>query len=359
MNILILTGSFGMGHNSAAYAIAEKIKAQYDDANIHVEDLFSETLKMNNYSFPYYLFVKYGKSLYNYAYRLTEDSGVVTKLPFNTYFLHVLHKLVDRSGADLIISTYSGCSKVVSEYKLLTGSDVPFFSCITDVALHATWLQPGTDLYFVAAPATKDELAAKGVDPERIVVSGVPVRGEFERVKKSPAPRAEKRLLIMGGGLGLLPKTKDFYEAVNRLPGVKTTVLAGKNEKLFKCLDGKFEHIEVLPFVDDMPRVMSEADLLLSKPGGITMFEAISAELPLLIFPPFLQQEMKNGDFIVENGIGDVLPDDEGAWVEKIREMLSGDGRLARVRENMRALKTIFDEDALLGAIRKVERQCA
>jgi len=359
MNILILTGSFGMGHNSAASAIAEKIKAQYANANIVVEDLFSETLKMDNYSLPYFLFVKYGKSLYNFAYRCTEDSGVVTKLPFNTYFLHVLHKLINKSHADIIISTYSGCSKVVSEYKRKTKSDVPFISCITDVALHGTWLQPGTDLYLVAAPTTKDELVAKGVHPQQVVVSGVPVRDEFERVSAKKVPGGEKRLLVMGGGLGLLPSTKDFYEEINRLRGVKTTVITAKNDKLFKALDGKFENIKVLPFVDDMPKYMREADLLLSKPGGITMFEAISAELPLLIFPPFLQQEIRNGDFILENGIGDILPQDEEAWAKKIEDMLWDSEQQTRICESMRALKSSFDERAILRAIGDYQRQCA
>lgn len=348
-----------MGHNSAASAIAEKIKAEYEDANIFIEDLFSETLKMNNYSLPYSLFMKYGKSLYNFAYRCTEDSGVVTKLPFNAFFQHVLRKLINKSGADIIISTYSGCSKVVSEYKQMNKSNIPFISCITDVALHGTWLQPGTDLYLVAAPATKEELIAKGVHPQQICVSGVPVRDEFERVSARKALGGEKRLLIMGGGLGLLPSTKDFYEEINGLAGVKTTVITGKNDKLFKTLDGKYENIEVLPFVDDMPRYMKEADLLLSKPGGITMFEAISAELPLLIFPPFLQQEMKNGQFILDNGIGDILPDDEGAWAKKIVNMLGDCSQQASIRESMRGLKKTFDERALLHAIGKYERQCA
>ena len=228
VNILILTGSFGMGHNSAANAIAEKIKTGYEDANIYVEDLFSETFKMHNYSYPYFLMIKYGKSLYNFAYRYTEDTGVVTKLPFNTYLLHVLRKRIEKSGVDVIISTYSGCSKAVSDYKQMTGSKIPFISCITDVALHGTWIQPGTDLYLVAAPTTKEELIGKGVDAKQIIVSGVPVRSEFEKFGANEAPNNERRLLVMGGGLGLLPKTKDFYEGINELSGVKTTVFAGK-----------------------------------------------------------------------------------------------------------------------------------
>ena len=89
------------------------------------------------------------------------------------------------------------------------------------------------------------------------------------------------------------------------------------------------------------------------------MFEAISAELPLLIFPPFLQQEMKNGQFILDNGIGDILPDDEARWAKKIGDMLEDGAQQAGIRERMRTLKNTFDESALLRAIGKYERQCA
>ena len=45
---------------------------------------------------------------------------------------------------------------------------------------------------------------------------------------------------------------------------------------------------------DAMKRYMAQADLILSKPGGITLFETICSELPLLAFSPFLQQEINN-----------------------------------------------------------------
>lgn len=54
----------------------------------------------------------------------------------------------------------------------------------------------------------------------------------------------------MGGGLGLMPRKDSFYEALNALPGVHTTILTGKNQKLYDRLAGKYENIEVVAFTD-------------------------------------------------------------------------------------------------------------
>ena len=62
----------------------------------------------------------------------------------------------------------------------------------------------------------------------------------------------DKQLLIMGGGLGLLPKGDAFYEALNGVPGLSVTVIAGKNKKMYKKLHGKYENIRVLGFTEDV-----------------------------------------------------------------------------------------------------------
>ena len=359
MNLLILTGSFGMGHNAAAAAIAESIIAERNGTKVYVEDLFNKTLKSQKYNLPFGLMVKYGKGLYNFVYRNSQDAELFKRLPFHRYLLHCLQELIDQSGADVIVSTLPYCSKIVSEYKRSRRSAIPLITCITDVSSHCEWLHPHTDYYLVAAPQLKDELVRKGVEARRVLVSGIPVRAEFQKDGERTGTRPERRLLMMGGGLGLLPKAKGFYEGLNRLHGVRTTVITGKNVKLYKALAGKYENIEVLAYVQDVSRHMKGADLLLSKPGGITLFEAIAAELPLLLFPPFLQHEFKNGEFILANRIGAMLPGNPKAWVRAIRDILREEDGRARMRENMRSLKAELDASALIRVLERYGRQCA
>ena len=359
MNVLILTGSFGMGHNAAASAIAEYIGAEMKDSVLFVEDLFLKTLKSRMYNASFDLVVKYGTYLYNFVYRNSQDSGMVAKLPFHRQFVYCLQDLIKKTRADVILSTFPYCSKIVSDYKCSGKCSIPLITCITDVSSHCEWLHPQTDFYLVAALHLREDLIRKGVESWRIVVSGIPVRQAFQKKGRHVESNREKKLLMMGGGLGFLPKAGSFYDELNRLNGVKTTVITGKNRKLYKSLVGKFENIEVLAYVHDIPAYMKNADLLLSKPGGITVFEAIAAELPLLIFPPFLQHEVENGEFIIENGMGEMLPIHQRAWAYTIRDILNDGEKQMRIRENMRAFTAGLDMGALTRILDRYYRLCA
>ncbi len=357
MNIMILTGNFGMGHTSAANAVAEQLRAEFEDDNICVIDLFENAFNTRFYNIPFRLMINKGKFFYNKVYRRTEDTGKKKRLPFSGHFCQSLEELIAENEADLIISTLWSCSQIVSEYKQLTGSQIPLITYITDVVSHNEWIQPGTDYYMVAAPKVKDELISKGVDAGRILVSGIPVRSAFAGCNREADAKQEKRLLIMGGGLGLLPKSKAFYEEINRLSGVKTTIITGNNSGLYNALYGHYENIEVLGFVNNVHEYMENATLIISKPGGITLFEAISSELPMLVFSPFLEQEIRNGEFINENGIGEALPKDPSLWTKKIGELLGDREKLNDIRTNMRSFKGLLDENALYSLVEYFEMQ--
>lgn len=359
MNILILTGSFGMGHNAAADAVAERAERELQNASITVADLYSYAFNSQKYNVFFRLMIKGGKRVYNYVYIHTADSRRGRKLPFQKMLLRGLGELMDATHPDVIVSTLWSCSKTVSDYKRLTGKGIPLITCITDVSSHSEWIHPGTDFYITAAPAVKNELIKKGIESGRIIVAGVPVRSGFKASAARETPPAGKKLLIMGGGLGLLPKNEAFYEALNTLKNVKTTVITGSNASLYKALHGRYENIEVLGFVEDVPKYMGEADLLVTKPGGITVFEAIASELPLLVFRPFLGQEKRNSELILENKMGAVLPADPVQWVPAIRAALADEPFLDSSGTHMRAFKALLDEDALQRLLRQYERQCA
>ena len=201
----------------------------------------------------------------------------------------------------------------------------------------------------------------KGVEPERILVTGIPVKPEFQAPPRRGGER-ERRLLIMGGGLGLLPRKDSFYEALDALPGVRTTLITGGNQKLYDRLHGRYGHIEVLGFTDKVYEYMARADLLLSKPGGITLFETITSELPILAWEPFLQQEINNARFITRYQIGRTASKEPEACIEAIKRLLYDDRALERMSRNMRALKGRLEGDALarrLSALIQAEGVCA
>lgn len=355
MKILILTGKFCMGHWSASQSLAQQLRDAYPGAQVHIEDLV-------DYSMPeiaravykgYNLLVTYGPAFFNAYYKLTENAPA--RLCFPGYFVEKLEELLRETEPDAVVATHPFCAQVVSRYKEVSGDSLPLLTCVTDISAHSEWICGGTDCYMVGSGEVRDKLAEKGVDPARIRVTGIPVRAEFlaprRRARRVRGTNGPRRLLIMGGGLGLMPRQDSFYEALNALPGVETTLITGNNRKCYERLAGRYEHIEVLGFTDQVCAYMGRSDLVLSKPGGITTFEALFSELPMLAWEPFWEQERKNARFLVERGIGRVAGKESGKCLEAIRELIYDDLALEGMSANMRRLKGLLEQEHLSGIV--------
>lgn len=339
MNILILTGKFGLGHWSAAQSLRQKILEE-GGSRADVVDFIAYALPGTSEAVyrSFSLLVTHGSSIYNTYYKLTENLDGEARPLLERHFLDKLEELLEENRPDAVIATHPLCARLVSRYKWETGRPLPLITCITDLTAHSEWLAQGTDLYLVGAPGLIAPLRAKGVAANKIVATGIPVKGEFARV---PSRRGgeKRRVLLMGGGLGLLPRRARFYEELNALRGVETTIIAGNNHKLRQRLEGRYEHIEILGYTDRVYDYMAQADLLLSKPGGITLFETIASELPILSWEPVLQQEINNGRFMTRMGLGAVAAMGVEDCVSVVEELIYGGGTLEWMAGNMRSLK--------------------
>ena len=131
------------------------------------------------------------------------------------------------------------------------------------------------------------------------------------------------------------------------MPGVHTTIITGRNQKLYDRLVGKYENIRVIGFTDRVYEYMAWADLVLTKPGGITMFESIFSELPILAWEPFLEQEKNNARFLVKRGLGRVAAKESDECLAAIRELIYDDDTLADMSARMHALKEQLEQESV------------
>ena len=363
MKILILTGKFGMGHMSAAQTIKAQLEEQLG-AEVLLVDLVQYVLE--EYSAGLYraygAFVKRSSSVFNWLYKSTDKGSLQGKLPWERTLAQAVAELVETTGADMLIATHSASVMAASAYKRRYGVKLPLITVITDIVSHSNWITAESDWYLAATPFSRDFLVQKGIAPERVLVGGIPVKPIFKNLPRKKTSGGTRRLLIMGGGCGLLPKDKAFYEALNRLPQVETTILTGNNHALLAQLDGAYAHITAQAFTDEVPKLMAEADVIISKPGGLSVFEAIYAEKPLLLFPPKLEQEKRNGRYMQESGMALLLPSEGQAMAEAIGRALADEVGLKRLARQMRRLKAELDEKALVKCVaryyRKEQIQC-
>lgn len=349
MNILILTGKFGMGHVKCAEAISEEIHASNADASITTVDVM-------DYLFPHFskaiykgfsLLVTRLPGMYNH---LNHAAGKHAGVPMKKAIAAKLDKLMAHTKPDLIISNLPVCSKYISAYKELRVCTQPLFTYITDITVHEEWIADKTDLYFVGDETTKNALVSKGVPAKKIIVSGIPVSRVFKQetcsvgqphchgscVEKKDSEKVQ--LLIMGGGLGLIPGGDRLLKILNNEDKLGVTLIAGKNHRLEKRARRKYENIDVIGYTDKVADYMAKADLIITKPGGITTFEAIASLTPMYIVDPFLEQEMGNARFIESKNIGRVVNSNETDIAADLIKIAGNRILLETMKDNMKKL---------------------
>ena len=340
-----------MEHVKCAEAITEEIYASQPDASVTTVDVM-------DYLFPHLskaiykgfsLLVTKLPGMYNH---LNRAAGKHAGVPMKKTIAAKLDRLIAETQPDLIISNLPVCSKYISAYKELRVCTVPLFTYITDITVHDEWIADKTDLYFVGDESTGNVLISKGVSAEKIVVSGIPVKRVFksafkdgtlkDQEKADTGTHTKKRLLIMGGGLGLVPGGSRLLKRLNEETCFEVTLIAGKNRSLEKRARRKYKNINVVGFTDKIADYMAAADLVLTKPGGITTFEAIASRTPMYIADPFLEQEMGNARFIESKNIGRVVWSRDCDVASDIINFLKDTALIDTMKENMAKLCQSF-----------------
>ena len=184
-------------------------------------------------------------------------------------------------------------------------------SVVTDFEAHALWMDACVDLYCVAAEETKARLVARGAAPEDVVVTGIPISARFsaklnpKAVRKSLGLRDDLPvLLVPSGGFGMGPVGEILAELDKVERPFQSVVVTGRNEELRRELaaQDRKHPTHVLGFATNMHELMAVADLIITKPGGLTSSEALAMGKPLFILNPIPGQEAANSDFLLEHG---------------------------------------------------------
>ena len=219
-----------------------------------------------------------------------------------------LDLLFEKDDVDIIISTFPACSQYLSMYKKMRNNHTPLYTYITDLGVNEEWISEKTDMYFVGSEKTKQSLINKNVPYEKIIVSGIPVRMEFkEKINKLHKKKDKKEILVMGGGLGLIPCSIDLLKNISENKDIEVTFIAGKNKKLLEKIKMSCPKINAIGYTDKVSYYMRKSDLIITKAGGITLFESIFSETPIYVIKPFLYQEIENAKYIEDTGIGKVI----------------------------------------------------
>lgn len=231
---------------------------------------------------------------------------------------------------------------LLSPLKISGAVAVPVVGVLTDFGVHALWEQPGIDHYCVASADMVAPLRAAGVKDSRIWVTGIPLMPGFHHQPSMTEARQALGLeplravvLLLGGGLGLgLEAVAKQVLAIGT--EAQLLVVAGRNRAVLKSLaplTAASPLVRVYPWTECMELFMRAADVVVGKPGGLTVAEAMACGRPLVATRALRGQEGFNVHFLEAHGVGCLAP--EEALGATVAALLANRQQLARMQERI------------------------
>lgn len=317
MKITIIHASAGQGHKRCAEAIFDSIK-QNTSHQVGIIDALDYTnfLFKFFYTKGYAFLVMHFPAVWGFFYRLTDNpaSRFINSLFrfFNKNLNSIrLRNYLKKENPEIIISTHFFANEVVSIFKNENLISSRLVCVITDYQVHYYWLASRVDAYVVASDISKKQLMNLGIKEDKINIMGMPVDTRFlQRLNKEEIcqklnlnPSQFSVLVVTGAfGFGLIEKIVDLIIEED----VQLLVVCGNNIKLMRKLSENQakESLKVFGLVNNMHELMSVADVIITKPGGLTTSEALAKNLPMIFVAPIPGQEINNALFFKEQGLG-------------------------------------------------------
>ena len=354
MRILIFSASTGGGHKRAAAALEAKIKSLSPETEVKVVDAMKAIGKVydktvcNGYHF---MATKIPK-VYGECYKITDRKTLVYKavMKSNTLMSDKLLDTINEYAPDAIIICHPFVTTMISRLRRKGKTDVKAISLITDYDAHRTYIVPHIDAYVLAEPHMAKKLIEEyGVDKDIIYPFGIPIFDRFtEPFSKEDICKREgldpnvPTVLLMAGSFGVTGVLNFYKQLAEKAENIQFIVITGRNKRLYSHLEelveemGMQDRTKLLYFIDNVEDYMHVSDIIVTKPGGLTVTESLACSLPLAIYSAFPGQERCNADFLTDEGVAVLLDNKNGA--EQIIELLNSPEKLSRMKEKCKRL---------------------
>lgn len=365
--ILIAHLSIGGGHSRAAEAAARALRKLMPRAEVAELDLQQVASPLFNaiYKSSYLGIVKsiphlWG-ALYQAGWRTQRGSAMPAWL--RPRCVGRLAACLAQLDPQVILATAAPVSALISHLKSSGATQGKLAALLTDYQAHPTHVQPGVERFLVAGNRVAAGLRMLGVKSDRIRVTGIPIDEEFGRPADQQKARRMLGLdpalpvaLVMSGALGTghVRATIEALLTIDR--PLQILAVAGRNRRLEARLHELKRRrdcrLEVFGFTSMVPDLMSAADLMITKPGGMSTTEALARGLPMVFVDAIHGQESRNQEFFVRGGCAvavgersDLPPLVEHllAAPDKLRAMREKATRLARPRAAIDVAQSVLE----------------
>jgi processive 1,2-diacylglycerol beta-glucosyltransferase len=354
--ILVLSAAVGAGHLRAAQAV--ELALRQIDPQAHVQNI--DVLSLTNSAFQR-LYGKAYLDLVNLAphvlglfYDLMDrPRGPQSKRDWlrstvEKLNLTKLSDLLEEQEWDVIVNTHFLPAEIIAALRKRRKIDTPQMTVTTDFETHRLWMNEPCDHYTTATDEGAAYLASFGVDIAKITATGIPIHPVFAQPKDRGECLARHGLkgdrpvvLQLAGGFGVGPIERLYQSILSIEQPIELIVVAGKNEKLRKQLQGveapARHRARVMGFTTEIDELMCVADIVVSKPGGLTTSEVMARGAAMAIVNPIPGQESRNSDYLLEQGAA-IKINNIATLPMKLAKLLKDSARLDVLKFNARRI---------------------
>lgn len=351
IKILILTAPYGNGHLAVTKSLIDVFNKS-NNIEYTIYDLYTEDYPTTTHFVKKFYYNTYKKGLEQQAYRFFYyGSDKILDLsiakPYVRFGIKKLVKKINEVKPDLILNTFP----VSATYSLCEENiNIPVYTVITDYFANANWISKNTRKHFISSENVSKQLKIRGVKKSQYEITGIPIKPIFyeefskteldELKNKFNIKDKQKVILIVAGAIGVVPNFNKIVEYFINEDNIKLLVVCGKNHKVYKKLFrsyGKLDNVNLYGFVNNIHEMMRVSDLLITKPGGITMTEAANIGIPVVLYRPVYGQELENAIYFSSNRAATIaLQEDE--LVYKTLTILNDDELLKDMKNNIRKI---------------------
>lgn len=331
MRVLIFTASTGGGHKRAATALKNTIERLSPESQVLVADGIALSGKLYNRFIcdAYTLLAKNAPDVYGQIYEYSDKNTPLNSLSNNVNKVksHKILPIIQDYMPDIIVSCHAFTSTMLGNLKSKGEINIPVISLITDFEPHRTYIANGIDHYIVSSEEMVNLFIGKYNFPAgNIHPFGIPVFEKFSETVNKTDIRKKLNLdpklpviLFMAGSFGVSEVLKNYEKISEKCKNCQFIVITGNNSKLFN----RFETIAsdntiLLMYVNNVEDYMHSADLIITKPGGLTVSESLQCGLPMAIYSAFPGQEAGNANYLVRSGAAVMLGKNPGETVANL-----------------------------------------
>ncbi len=353
LKVLVITGSFGNGHLMVSNTLNKALNDY--DIDVVTHDLYLEAHPLLTRLIKdwYLKCFAHFKPTYKFFYYARQEK--LNTCFYKKYGLAYLKNIIDKHNPDLILNTFP--TPVLSLIKEEFGLDIPIHTVITDYCVHKNWVINNTDVYYVATEKMKGDLIKKGVLPEMIKVTGIPISKEFKIktdrnawLNKFNLSTDKNTILVCTGSLGLLKGFKKYVKKIATKNDNQVIIICGKNDILREQLKLEFhnyKNILIIGYTTNMNHWMSCADIMITKPGGITLTEALATETPVILYKPTPGQEMENALYFQEKKLA-LVANNRKELKEYTEHLLADKNFIHSIKTEMRRVRTASSAEYII-----------